>query len=347
MPIEPMPCRPVQPSRRRALRLATGTALCLALSYGLALPIPILGPLFTMLILAARPQALPLRMAPALALTVMLSAGSGLLLIPMLRHAPLSGVLLVGLGLFLCFRFILNGGNGLLATFMVIGLTMVSAAGVSHFTLALSVVSALAKGMLLAALTVTLSHWLLPEPLQAPAFPSPPLPDPQARSRISLRATLIVMPAFLLALVSPDTFMPLILKSVSLGQQSCATNARRAGRELIGSTVLAGILAVLFWGALSLFVHLWMFFLWTFLFSLLQGRRLYWVVATRQSPGFWVSCLSTLLILLGQSVEDSVTGRDVYQVFAVRMTLFLLVALYGCAMIYAMDNPARRHARTG
>lgn len=331
--------------RQRALRLAWGTALSLSLSFGLGLPLPILAPVFAMLILASRSQTLPLRMAPLLALLVLLGAGSGLLLIPLLRHAPVSGVLLVGLGLFMCFRFVLGGGNGLLANFLIIGLTMVSAAGASDFTLALSVVAAMAKGMLLAALSVILSHLLFPEPLGAPGLPAAPLPAVEERGLIALRATLIVLPAFLLTLIAPDQFMPLIMKSVSLGQQSCYTSSRQAGRELIGSTLLAGVLAIMLWGTLSLFVHLWMFFLWTLLFALLQAQRLYRVAATQQSPGFWVSCLSTMLILLGQSVEDSAAGKDVYQAFAVRMSLFLLVALYGCAMLYWMTGGAKRRAR--
>lgn len=90
----------------------------------------------------------------------------------------------------------------------------------------------------------------------------PPRLGPDEASWIALRATLIVMPAFVLALIAPDRFMPLIMKAVSLGQQADQTDARQAARELIGSTLLAGLLAIVLWGALSLFVHLWMFFLW-------------------------------------------------------------------------------------
>jgi hypothetical protein len=64
---------------------------------------------------------------------------------------------------------------------------------------------------------------------------------------------------------------------------------------------------------LSLFVHLWMFFLWVLLFALWQARRLYQAVPNRQSPAYWVSCLTTMLILLGQSVQDSAGGQDVVQ----------------------------------
>lgn len=329
---------PIELRRLRALRLAWGVALCLAVSFGIGLPVPILAPVFAVLLLAMRSQPLPLRAAPVLALLVLLSCGSGLLLIPLLRHAPLSGVLLVGVGVFLTLRYALKGGNGLLANLLVIGLTMIAAAGTSDFTLALSVVEALAKGMLLAVLGTALAHVLFPEPADAPAQPTPPLLDSGEVSWVALRATLIVMPAFLLALIAPDQYMPLIMKAVSLGQQAGETRARHASRELIGSTVLAGLLAILMWGALSLFVHLWMFFLWVLLFALWQGRRMYQAVPNRQGPGYWLSCLTTMLILLGQSVQDSAGGQDVYRAFAVRMALFLAVSVFASAMLIWIDR---------
>ncbi|WJR17972.1 DUF2955 domain-containing protein [Pseudomonas alloputida] len=329
---------PIELRRLRALRLAWGVALCLAVSFGIGLPVPILAPVFAVLLLAMRSQPLPLRAEPALALLVLLACGSGLLLIPLLRHAPLAGVLLVGVGVFLTLRYALKGGNGLLANLLVVGLTMIAAAGTSDFTLALSVVEALAKGMLLAVLGTSVVHTLFPEPANAPAPPVPPLLGSEHVSWVALRATLIVMPAFLLALIAPDQYMPLIMKAVSVGQQAGETRARHASRELIGSTLLAGVLAIALWVALSLFVHLWMFFLWVLLFALWQARRLYQAVPSRQSPAYWVSCLTTMLILLGQSVQDSAGGQDVYKAFAVRMALFLAVSVYASAMLIWIDR---------
>jgi hypothetical protein len=52
-------------------------------------------------------------------------------------------------------------------------------------------------------------------------------------------------------------------------------------------------------------VHLWMFFLGMLLFGLLVGRKLYRASPTRYSSGFWLNSLVTMIILLGQSVQDS------------------------------------------
>ena len=97
----------------------------------------------------------------------------------------------------------------------------------------------------------------------------------------------------------------------------------------------------LFMGLLGL-----LFFLWTLLFVLLLARRLYRLLPGRASPGFWLNCLATLLLLLGQSVEDSAAGKDVYTAFAIRLALFVGVALYAWLAVYLFDRwRGRRRAR--
>ncbi|MDQ0121944.1 putative membrane protein YccC [Pseudomonas lini] len=321
------------PRAQRALRLATGTALSLAASFGLGLPIPFFAPVLAVLLLATLNRPLPFKAGLVLALAALLTTAIGLLLIPILRYYPVSGVLLIALCLFLAFGYGLRGGNNLIMTFLVIGLTMISSAGVAEFELGALVIGALVKGLVLAVGVLALSHWLFPEPANAPPPPAPPFLPADEVDRVALRTTLIVLPTFLLALIDPASYLPIILKAVSLGQQSSTATARNAGRELVGSTLFGGLLAILFWCALSLFVHLWMFFLWMLLFALVLARKLYALSPTRLSPGFWLNSLITMIILLGQSVQDSAAGKDVYTAFAVRMGLFIVVTLYACLMV--------------
>ena len=330
---------------QRALRLACGTALCTAASYGLALPLSFLSPVLAVLLLASMPRPLPVKMALVLTLVAAFTTSLGLLLVPLLRYYPVCGVLLIGVGLFLVFTYGLRGGNVLVMTFLVIGMTMISAAGFASFELAMAVISALVKGLLLAVVIVGLSHILFPEPANSPAPPPAPALPAEDVPRVAMRATLIVLPTFLLVLIDPASYLPIILKAVSLGQQSTTTRTHHAGRELLGSTLLGGLLAVLFWCALSLFVHLWMFFLWMLLFGLFLARKLYRLHPTQLTPGFWLNTLITMIILLGQSVEDSAAGKDVYTAFAVRMGLFILVTLYSGVMMHLLV--AHRESRQG
>ncbi|MEM5274620.1 DUF2955 domain-containing protein [Cupriavidus taiwanensis] len=325
---------------RRALRLALGTAMCLAISFGLGWAIPMVAPVLGLFVLASMNRPVPLKAGVGLALVLLLTTGSGLLLIPFLRYYWLGGVMLTGLLLFLAFRYGLGGGNNLVSTFLAAGLTMISAAGTADFTLAVTVIGALVKGLLLAVAVLALVHSVFPDPPGTAPPPVAPRPPAREAAWMALRATLVVLPAYLLALSDPAGYMPIIMKAVGLGRQSCTT-ARGAARELIGSTLLGGLLAILLWSALSLFVHLWMFFLWTLLCVMLAGRRLYGLRPTRHPPSFWLNALVTMVILLGQSVEDSAAGKDVYTAFAVRLGLFLAVTLYACLMLRLLDDRGR------
>ena len=326
---------------RRALRLALGTALCLAISFGFQWPIPMVAPVLAVFLFASVDRPMPAKAGLALALLVMATTGSGMLLIPFLRHAPLSGVLMTALGLFLAFRYGLRGGNGLVSTFLVAGITLISAAGTADMGLAISVIGALARGLLLGVVALAVCHLLIPDRGEAAPAPKPPPTAAVDADWMAWRATLVVMPAFLLALTDPAGYLPIVMKAVSLGRQSCTT-ARSAATELVGSTLMGGLLAILFWFALGLFVDLWMFFLWTMLFALVVARRLYAIRPTRATQGFWLNSLVTMIILLGQSVEDSAAGKDVYHAFAIRMGLFIGVSLYAVFMLRWIDLRRQR-----
>ena len=56
-----------------------------------------------------------------------------------------------------------------------------------------------------------------------------------------------MFPSYLLVLSNPAAYAPIIKKSVQLGQQSSETAASAAGRELVGSTAMAGLLAIVMW----------------------------------------------------------------------------------------------------
>jgi hypothetical protein len=125
--------------------------------------------------------------------------------------------------------------------------------------------------------------------------------------------------------------MAVIMKSIMLGQQGSVVSARSAGRELLGSTILGGGFAIVFWLALKLHPNLWMFFLWMLAFGIYFAGKIYAVIPTRLPASFWQNTCVTMLILVGPAVEDSASGKDVQEAFVVRTTLFIGVTLYAWA----------------
>jgi hypothetical protein len=69
-------------------------------------------------------------------------------------------------------------------------------------------------------------------------------PDRENARWVAWRGTLIVMPVFVLALTNPSFYMAAIMKTVALGQQAGETDARNAGRELVGSTLMGALIAL-------------------------------------------------------------------------------------------------------
>jgi hypothetical protein len=177
------------------------------------------------------------------------------------------------------------------------------------------------------------------------ARPAPPKPDRETASWIALRATLVVMPVFVLALTNPAFYMAAIMKTVSLGQQAGETDARSGGRELVGSTLMGAWIAALVWFGLSLWPCLWMLVLWLTAAALWAGSGIFRTRRTAFRPSFWVNALITSLLLLGPAIEDSAAGKSVFEASLVRVILFVIVALYAWGTIWILER--WRNVRAG
>lgn len=329
---------------RRIFRLSLTTALALAAAYALAVPLPFLAPLFAIM-LVAKPSPPPgLKGLVGLVLLVLLTLGVGLLLIPMLQHYPVAAVLIVALGLYFSSYLTVNLGKGLVGALLTVGFTLISAAGMVDYALATTVIQALVLGLVISIVCSWVVYPWFPEDAAGEQKPAPAGSEEQS-TWIALRATLIVLPVYFLTLTNPLMYMPTLMKSVSLGQQGSLVDARSAGRELLGSTFLAGCFAVLFWGLLGLSTNLWMFFWWMLLFGVYFSSKLYRLLATRYPASFWLNVATTMLILLGPAVEDSDSGKDVYMAFAVRMGLFVAVTFYAWLAVYLLEHLRTRRIR--
>jgi len=327
---------PVQ--ARRIFRLSFTMALALCFAYALQFPLPFLAPLFALMITANPAPPMGLKNLLGLVLVMLITLGVGLLLITPLIEYPLSAVLVVVLGLYFSFYLTVNKGKGLVGALLTVGFTLISAAGTVSYTLAITVIQALIVGIGLAIICQWLVYpWFAEDP--APVKQPTPQGSSAAQSNwIALRGTLIVLPAYLLTLTNPLTYLPIIMKSVALGLQSSTVSARDAGRELLGSTFLGGCFAILFWVLLDIATNLWMFTLWMLLFGVYFSSKLYRLLPGRFSASFWQNVVVTMLILLGPAVEDSNSGKDVYSAFLVRIGLFVGVTLYALLAIHLLEH---------
>ena len=327
----------IAPADKAVLRLAVGLGLAVLIAYGAALPLPYVVCLMAVLVLAKPDPPLPLARGAVIAAVLAVLVSVGVLMVPLLENYALAGVLLTGVILYGLFFAGIRTGNPLTMV-LVVSFTMIPVAGVAEQALVTALAVTLAVGVAVGSLVSGVSHAFFPDPPQPAAKKAPPAVDRETASWIALRGMLVVLPAFVLALTDPSSYMATIMKSAQLGQQAGSTDTRKAGVELVGSTLAAAGIALVVWVGLSLWANLWMLVLWMTGAALWVGARLYRVVPTVFPPAFWNNALVTTLILVGPAIEDSANGTAVLQASAVRVALFVGVSLYAWAMVWALER---------
>jgi hypothetical protein len=273
---------------KAVLRLTLGLCLAVLVAYGGAMKAPYAVCVVAVLVLCKPGPPIPLMKGFVFALVVVILMAAGVLLVPVLENYALTGVLLTAALLYLLFRAGARNANPL-TTILVMAVALIPILGVVAQALAFQVGVTLAVGLCIGVLVSGASHALFPD------HPSPVGTKPSADARasasanwIALRAVLIVMPVFLLALANPSAYVAAIMKSVVLGQQAGATSTRSAGRELVGSTLMGAAIAGCLWMGLSLRPNLWMLMLWMAAAALWTGVRLFGIRPGPLPPAFWV-----------------------------------------------------------
>lgn len=328
----------IAPADKAVLRLAIGLGLAVLVAYGFALQMPHIVCLMAMMILSKPGPPIPPVKAAAIALLLAGLLVTGVLMVPLLENYALAGVVLTGAILYALFFFGIRTGNPL-TMLLVVAFTLIPVAGVAEQALVTIISVTIAVGIAVGSLVGGLSHAFFPEaPDSAAKAARPPLPSRETASWIALRGALVVMPVFILALTDPSFYLAAIMKAAALGQQAGSTDTRSAGRELVGSTLMGAAMALVVWFGLSLWPNLWMLMLWMMAAALWAGARRFGVRRTSLPPVFWNDTLVTLLILLGPAIEDSASGTGVLGASAVRVCLFVGVALYAWATVWLLER---------
>lgn len=323
---------------KAVLRLATGLGLAVLVAYGLALPVPYAVCIMAVLVLCKPGPPIPFLKGVVMAVVIAALVAAGVLMVPILENYALTGVMLTGALLYGV--FFADGGKANPQTMILaMALTLIPVVGVAEQALAPLIGVTLALGIGTGALVSSASHALFPEaPVPANKAATPAIPGSESANWMAMRATVVVMPVFVLALTNPAFYLPTIMKAVALGQQACSTSARSAGRELVGSTLMGAWMAALVWSGLLLRPNLWMLMLWMVAAALWAGAGMFGVKATSLPPSFWRSALVTMLILLGPAIEDSAAGKDVFSASLIRVGLFVGLALYAWATVWTLER---------
>ena len=334
------------PADKAVLRLTVGLGVAVLVAYGFALPMPFVVCVMAVIVLSKPGPPMPLAKGAATAALLAAVLTLGVLMVPVLENYRLTGLLLTAIILYAVFYKGLRTGNPVTMV-LVMAFALIPVAGVADQAVVGWLSVTIAVGVLTGGLVKSLSYALFPD------TPSPVRKQPAARSVsheaaawIALRGTAIVMPVFVLALTNPSLYLAAIMKTVTLGQQAGETTARSAGKELVGSTLMGALVGACVWLGLSLLPNLWMLALWLMAAALWCGSAMFGARRSSFRPSFWSNALITALILLGPAIEDSANGKSVLQASAVRTSLYVAVAAYAWATVWALERWRESRSRS-
>ncbi len=323
---------------KAALRLTLGLGIATLVAYGLALPLPFVVCVMAVILLSKPGPPMPLAKGAVTALLLTALLMAGVLMVPVLENYPLTGLLLTATILYTLFYIGLRTGNPATMV-LVLAFALIPVAGVADQAAVGMLSVTIGVGVVVGGLVKAISFALFPDvPDAAANKPAQRSVTDETAAWVALRATVIVMPVFVLALTNPSLYLAAIMKTVTLGQQAGETNARAAGKELVGSTLMGALVGACVWVGLSLLANLWMLSLWLMAAALWCGSAMFGTRHTTFRPSFWSNALVTALILLGPAIEDSANGKSVVQASIVRTSLFVGVAVYAWATVWAMER---------
>lgn len=337
---------------RRILRLALGTALCLAFSQLAAWPLSFVAPVLTLVLLAL--PLPPLSLKQGIAFVVALLAPvllGGQLILPFLDHMKGVGILLIALGLFYTFYFTARGGQPVLGTFMTIGLTLVVTVGSVRSELLMMIIPSMGLCAIVGVIFTWVAHTLLPDLPRDPALagvkkPAPPQPDPASAGRSALRALAMVFPLMLafLFMSGSAAYTVVMIKVATMGQQATSDQSKAMGRSLIASTLWGGLGAIIAWHVLSIWPSLLLYTLLVGLAGLVYGRWIFQGAAAHPKFQMMQYAYLTMLVILAPAVLDGLGSSGAGSAFWSRLLLIMLTAVYGSVAAAVFDAfwPRRR-----
>jgi hypothetical protein len=333
----------------RILRLAFGTAAALWFSQVINWEVSFIMPVLVSFLLAIPIPAPRLRGGIIFILALALPAYGVLLLLPVMDNYHMVAILILIAACFWSFYYSAKGGSPVLGAFLTMGLALLTAVGSDSIDAQLMVTKALVINAVIAMLFVWLAHAFFPDPPrpanQGPR-PSPPKPERSMAIWSAWRATIIVFPVMLFFLLyqGSASYLVVMIKVASMGQQVENDTTRAAGKSLLMSTVIGGAGAIIMWQLLSIWPSLIFYTLLVALGGLIMGRRIFSGLAMHAQAGTWSYAFLTMLVLIAPAVLDGPGGSSASVSFYSRLGMMIAATLYSvvAVRVYGAFRPLQR-----
>jgi len=331
----------------RILRMALATALSMWFSQAVNWPMSFIAPVFTMFILALPLPAMSFKNGVKFVLVLVGCAYAGLVLLPYILNQRMVGIGLLTLALFHSFYYTARGGSPILGAFATIGLAITTSVGTVSIDAVLGVLQGLTMGAIFGVAFVWIGHAILPdscarvEKAAGPAAkPEPQEPDLAVARRSAWRSLMIVMPVIIwfLASSASASYVAVMIKVSSMGQQAGLDQTHQAGKELLLSTFIGGVGAIVGWQVLSVWPSLGMYTLLVGLAGLVMGPKIFKGAGMHPAGATWSYGFLTMIVVLAPAVLDGQAGSSADAAFWSRLNMFMLATLYAIGSVFVFDT---------
>lgn len=320
---------------RRVFRLAFGGGMATLIAYSF---FPDYAYIFVLLaLLIMMPPAPPPASKLLIKLLVILCIALfwGLCLGQIFIIIPSIGLILFMIGIAATIKLgISKPEMAIVSMLFVVGQTIVTVVSYQSSAVALTMIGMMMGGFIFAFALAWFSHLFF---LRENTDMKPPDPDANDSHWVPVRAAIIMLPPFLMALQNLF-FIPLLIKGSILAQQNDKRNVMIQARDLMLGTIFGAIMAMTLWNILQIWPSLIFFTLCLTVAIYIMACYLYNIWATRHGFLFWQNALVTLVILIGPAVQDPTFSDNIDQKMWIRVFLFLAVSLYNIAAVQLLDT---------
>jgi len=328
---------------RRIFRLALMTAFGLWLSQTVNWGVAFMTPVLLSVLLALPLPAPSLKQCLVLLFALLMPIWSMTwFLLPVLTHQPLAGMLLLMLACFWAFYYSASGGSPVMGALLTIGLAIVAAIGSVSVDLVIAVDQAMTINAVIAIGLFWLAYVLFPDRQLDGGKKAAPKAEPPPRQlaiRSAWRSTAIVLPivVFFLFYAGSSSYLLVMIKVASMGQQAGNDQTRAAGKTLLMSTLVGGIGAVVMWAVMSAWPSLLNLVLLVALGGLVMGRRIFHGQGMAAGADMWSYAFMTMLVIILPSVMDGMGGSAAGGKFLDRISMVAWTTLYAVAAVSVFD----------
>ena len=338
MPIEMHPV-----AARRIFRLVLITSFALWLSQTVNWSVSFITPVLLSMLLAIPLPGVKFKQGLIFVLALVIPIwGATWLLLPVLTYYPIVGMLLLIAGCFWAFYYSASGGSPVLGAFLTMGLAIVAAVGSDSIDSVIMVDKALTLNAVIAVIILWLAHRLLPDkPVEGSpkAKPQAEKPSRDEAIRSAWRSTAIVLPVivFFLFYAGSSSYLVVMIKVASMGQQAENDMTKAVGKSLLMSTFIGGVGAVIIWNIMSTWPSLINLVLLVTIAGLLMGRKIFQGLGMAASAGTWSYAFLTMLVIIVPAVMDGAGGDAAGAKFFDRIAMLSWATIYGVVAVYVFD----------